>query len=620
MNLLESGHSILYLQRGFMKLKNIAIVAHVDHGKTTLVDGLLKQSETLSEREEISERVMDSGDIEKERGITITAKNCALRWKDFKINLLDTPGHADFGGEVERSLMMVDGVLLLVDAAEGPLPQTRFVLSKALEQKIHIGVVINKIDRPDERIEEVKHEIDDLFLDLATLLDIEDYDLDIPIFYASAKEGFARKSLEDTNDNLHPLLDFMISDFFPVPRVKEGKGLQFLVTNLGYSSYLGQQVIGRIQRGSIEKNQSYTLIGKEGNKNFKASSVSIYDALGTNEIEKASAGEIVLITGMENAKIGDSICDRDVLEPLPRIEVDPPTVSVTVSVNTSPLSGREGEYLTSRKLEEMLEDACKLNVSLQYSPTDDAKEFVLKGRGELQLAIVFEEIRRKGYELMVARPQVLLQEIDGQKCEPYESVVIDVPADSVGTITETLSKRKGHMQSLNPLGDDRNRVEFEIPSRGLIGYRSQFLTDTRGEGIMSSRFIGYRPYAGDMLSRQNGSLISDRDGKATPYALYNLLSSGKQFITPGEIVYEGQVIGEHVRTNELNINCVREKHLSSVRTAGKDENIILPPVQAMSVDFAMNWIDNDEWVEITPKTVRIRKKVLEKNKRSTVRK
>lgn len=603
-----------------MNLKNIAIVAHVDHGKTTLVDGLLKQSETLSEREEISERVMDSGDIEKERGITITAKNCALRWKGNKINLLDTPGHADFGGEVERSLMMVDGVCLLVDAAEGPLPQTRFVLSKALERRIKIGVVINKIDRPDERIEEVKAEIDDLFLDLATLLEIEDYDLDIPIFYASAKEGYAKTELDHANENLHPLLDFMVSDFFPKPVVNEGKGLQILVTNLGYSSYLGQQAIGRIQRGSIVKNQTYTLNGKEKEKNFKASSIQIYDALGTHEIDSAEAGEIVLITGMDEVKIGDSICDREFNEPLPRIEVDPPTVSVTVSVNTSPLSGREGEYLTSRKLEEMLEEACKLNVSLQYTPGDDPKEFSLKGRGELQLAIVFEEIRRRGFELMVARPQVLIQEIDGVNSEPYESVVIDVPSDCVGTVTETLSKRKGHMQSLNPLGDDRNRVEFEMPSRGLIGYRSQFLTDTRGEGIMSSRFIGYRPYAGDMLSRQNGSLISDRNGKATPYALFNLLSSGKQFITPGETVYEGQVIGEHVRTNELNVNCVREKHLSSMRTAGKDENIILPPVQKMSIDFAMNWIDNDEWVEITPQTIRIRKKVLEKNKRSTVRK
>lgn len=603
-----------------MKLKNMAIVAHVDHGKTTLVDGLLKQSQTLNEREEISDRVMDSGELERERGITITAKNCAIRWNDTKINLLDTPGHADFGGEVERSLMMVDGVLLLVDAAEGPLPQTRFVLSKAMERGIKIGVVINKIDRPDERIDDVKAEIDDLFLDLATFLDLGDYDLDIPIFYASAKEGYAKKSLDGPNENLHPLLDFMTSDFFLAPKINEGKGFQLLVTNLTYSSYLGQQAVGRIQRGKVKKNKSYSLVGEEKNKNFKVSDIQIFDGLGVTAIDSAEAGEIVLLAGMEDAKIGDSICDIEHIDALERITVDPPTVSVTVSVNTSPMSGREGEYLTSRKLEELLLDACRLNVALQFSPTSDPKEFELKGRGELQLGIVFEQIRRRGFELMVARPKVLFQEIDGQKHEPYELVVVDVPVDSVGSITESLSKRKGQMQSLNPLGENRNRLEFEIPSRGLIGYRSQFLNETKGEGTMSSRFIGHRPFAGDMLARQNGSLISDRAGKATPYALFNLLSSGKQFITPGEQVYEGQVIGEHSRTNELNVNCVREKHLSSMRTAGKDENIVLPPIQPMSVEFGMNWIDNDEWVEITPKNVRIRKKALEKNQRSTIRK
>lgn len=598
----------------------MAIVAHVDHGKTTLVDGLLKQSQTLGNREEIVDRVMDSGELERERGITITAKNCAINWNGMKINLLDTPGHADFGGEVERSLMMVDGVLLLVDAAEGPLPQTRFVLGKALERGIKIGVVINKIDRPDERIDEVKAEIDDLFLDLATFLDIEDYDFDIPVYYASAKEGFAKKELDDPSDNLHPLLDFMTSDFFPEPKISEGEGFQFLVTNLSFSSYLGQLAIGRIQRGKVKKNQNYTLVGEEKNRNFKVSNIQIFDALGTTEIDEAEAGEIVLLAGVNDVKIGDSVCEQSQIEPLERITVDPPTVSVTVSVNTSPMSGKEGDYLTSRKLEEMLEEACLHNVALQYSETEDPKEFELKGRGELQLAIVFEQIRRRGFELMVARPKVLFTEEDGKKMEPYESVVIDVPADCVGTITETLSKRKGVMQSLNPLGDDRNRVEFEIPSRGLIGYRSQFLTDTRGEGIMSSRYIGHKDYAGDMLSRQNGSLISDRSGKATPYALFNLLSSGKQFIRPGQQVYEGQVIGEHTRINELNVNVVREKHLSSVRTAGKDENISLPPVQPMNIEFAMNWIDNDEWVEITPQNIRIRKKVLDKSFRSTVRK
>jgi GTP-binding protein len=604
-----------------LNLKNIAIVAHVDHGKTTLVDGILGQSNTFGEREEIVERVMDSGDIEKERGITITAKNCAFNWNGTRINLLDTPGHADFGGEVERSLMMVDGILLLVDASEGCLPQTRFVLSKAMEQDIKIGVVINKIDRPDERIDEVIEEIHDLFLDLATMLDKGDFDLDFPIYYASAKEGFAKKEMEDENKDLTPLLDFMASDYFPEPKISEGEDFQLLVTNLTYSSYLGPQVIGRIKRGVVKKNQQYIHCDEAAkNKSFKVSNIQEFDALGTKEVEEGHAGEIVIISGIADAKIGDSICSKENIDPLPRIEIDPPTVSVTVSVNTSPNSGQEGDYLTSRKLEEFLQTACRHNVALQYSPTNDPKEFELKGRGELQLAIVFEEVRRQGFELMLARPQVLMKEYDGQKMEPYELVVMDIPNDDVGTITEALSNdRKGLMKNLVQIGENRTRLEFEIPSRGLIGYRSQFLTDTRGEGIMSSQFLGYKPYAGEMLARQNGAIIADRPGKATPYALFNLLSSGRQYIEPGETVFEGQVIGLHTKINDTNVNCVREKHLSAVRTAGKDVNIVLPPVQERTLEWALDWIDNDEWVLVTPKLVRIRKKVLEANKRSVVR-
>tara|TARA_B100000683_G_scaffold201857_1_gene195157 strand:- start:731 stop:2557 length:1827 start_codon:yes stop_codon:yes gene_type:complete len=603
-----------------LKLKNLAIVAHVDHGKTTLVDAILKQSETFDSREELEERVMDSGELEKERGITITAKNCAFSWKGAKINLLDTPGHADFGGEVERSLMMVDGILLLVDASEGPLPQTRFVLGKAMEQNLKIAVVINKIDRPDERIEEVIGEVEDLFLELATLLGKEDYDLDIPFYYASAKEGYAKKSLSDQNDNLHPLLDFMVSDFFPEPKVEKGENFQLLVTNLSYSNYLGPQVIGRIHRGVIKKHQSVILCDKSGqNKNQKISNIQIFDALGTREVQEAKAGEIVILSGIDNGMIGDTVTSREDVQALERIEIDPPTVSVTVSVNTSPGSGREGEYLTSRKLEEFLENACRHNVALKFNPTSDPKEFELKGRGELQLAIVFEEVRRAGFELMVARPEVLFKEIEGKKHEPFESVVLDVPNEDVGTVTEALSERKGKMVGLNPLGETRTRLEFEVPSRGLIGYRSKFLTDTRGDGLMSSRFIGHSPYAGDLLARQNGAIISDRQGKSTPYALFNLLSSGKQFIEPGEAVYEGQVVGEHSKTNDVNVNCVREKHLSSVRTAGKDQNIVLPPIQRRTLEWAMDWIDNDEWVEVTPKNIRIRKRSLSKNTRSVIR-
>ncbi len=603
-----------------LKLKNIAIVAHVDHGKTTLIDGLLKQSSSVDQRKELEERVMDSNELEKERGITISAKNCAIRWKDTKINLLDTPGHADFGGEVERSLMMVDGILLLVDASEGPLPQTRFVLGKALERKLRIGVVVNKIDRPDERIDEVIEEIETLFLDLATFLGLEDYDLDIPFYYASGKDGYAKAKRDEPSENLFPLLDFMVSDFFPAPTVGEGEGLQLLVTNLKYSSYLGQQIVGRIHRGEIKKGLMYTHCDRDRkDKNFRVSNVQIFDSLGTAEVSSASAGEIAIISGLEGAQIGDSLVSQENVEPLERVEVDPPTVSVTVSVNTSPGSGREGEYLTSRKLSDYLENACRNNVALQFEPTEDAKVFELKGRGELQLVIVFEEIRRQGFELMVARPRVVFKEIDDQRHEPFERVVLDIPTDSVGTITELLSSRKGIMSGLLPLNEERTRLEFECPSRSLIGYRSQFLTDTRGEGTMSSEFLGYRPYAGDLLSRQNGAIISDRAGKTTPYALFNLLSNGKQFVRPGEQVYEGMVVGEHTRKNDTVVNAVREKHVSAVRTAGKDENIILPPVPERTLDWALSWIDDDEWVEITPINVRIRKKILESNKRTVIR-
>lgn len=602
-----------------MNLKNIAIVAHVDHGKTTLVDEILKQSGVYGERDEIVERVMDSGDLEKERGITITAKNCAITWKDTKINILDTPGHADFGGEVERSLMMVDGIMLLVDAAEGPLPQTRFVLSKAIERGIKIGVFINKIDRDDERHAEVKDEVEDLILELIDQSGIEDYDFEFPFFYGSGRSGYASFDPAAREGSLIPLLDFFVGDYYPEPQFETEGGTQLLVTNLGYSPYLGQLAIGRVQRGELVANKQYTLIGKEKNRNFKVSDLQMYDGLGQAKAEKAIAGEIAIIAGIEGVHIGDTIASVENPEPLERIEVDPPTVSVQVSVSTSPLSGQEGEYLTSRKLEEFLIEAIKKNVSLAYAPTDDPKVFELKARGELQIAVVFEEIRRAGFELMIARPQVLFKEIDGAQYEPYEKVVLDVPSESTGAVTEKLSTRKGQMVGMNPVGDSRTRIEFEIPSRGLIGYRSQFLTDTRGEGLMSSYFLEYRPYAGKMLSRQNGALISDRAGVTTPYALFNLLSSGRQFVVPQDKVYEGMVIGEHTRTNDLNVNCVREKHLTSVRTAGKDENIALPPVPKMTLEMALDWIDDDEWVEVTPLNIRIRKKELAANKRHVKR-
>ncbi len=601
-------------------LKNIAVVAHVDHGKTTMVDKLLQQSGTFGERDEIQDRVMDSGELERERGITIKAKNCAIFWNDCKINLLDTPGHADFGGEVERSLMMVDGVLLLVDAAEGCLPQTRFVLSKAMQRGIKIGVVVNKVDRPDSRIDEVKGEIEDLLLELATFHEIGDFDLDIPFLYASGRDGWCSESPDEPTDNLKILLDFMASDYYPVPQFNKETNLKLLVTNLSYSSYLGPLIIGRIQEGKVDKSQQATIIGKTKTKNFKVTGIQVYDKLGTSDVDVAEAGEIVIISGIDDGQIGDTICTSKDDTPLKRIEVEPPTVGVFVSVNTSPLSGQEGEYLTSRKLEEFLEDSCRHNVSLKYEPTDDPKVYKLMGRGELQLAIVFEELRRAGFEFMLSRPEVLFGEENGQKTEPYEKLVLDIPSDATGAVTEKLAGRKGLMESMIPIGDTRTRMEFIVPSRGLIGYRSRFLTDTRGEGIMSSEYLGYRNYAGDMLARQNGAIIADRAGKLTPYALFNLLSLGKQFVLPGEKCYEGMVIGEYSKVNDTNVNAVREKHLSSVRTAGKDVNIILPPIQPRTLDWALDWIDTDEWVEVTPESIRIRKKVLEANKRSVVRK
>lgn len=602
-----------------MKLKNIAIVAHVDHGKTTLVDQLLKQSGLFSAHESVAERVMDSGDLERERGITIKAKNCAINWKGTKINLLDTPGHADFGGEVERSLMMVDGILLLVDASEGPLPQTRFVLSKALERGIRVAVFINKVDRPDERIDEVKNEVEDLLLEIGSNAGVE-VNMDIAFMFGSGRSGYASYDKNKRDGNLEPMLDFLVSDYYPDPKVDKEGPSQLLVTNLSYSNYLGALMVGRIQRGVIESGKQIMWIGRDNkSKVFKVTSLQIFSGLGMASVEKAEAGEIVIVSGFESGDIGDTLCSVEKPEALPRIEVEPPTVSVQVSVNTGPMSGKEGEYLTSRRLEEFLIDATRKNVSLKYEPTEDPKVFILKARGELQVAVVFEEIRREGFELMIARPQVITKEIDGVLMEPFERLVLDVPNDSTGTITEKMASRKGRLEAMVPFGEGRTRMEFHVPSRGLIGYRSTFLTDTKGQGLMSSYFVGYEPFVGKMLARQNGALISDRAGKITPYALFNLLSSGKQFVLPTETTYEGQVVGEHTRPNDLNVNVCREKHLSSVRTAGKDENIILPPIPNRSLDWALDWIDDDEWVEVTPKSIRIRKKELDQSKRKVTR-
>jgi GTP-binding protein len=602
------------------QLKNLAIVAHVDHGKTTLIDQIFKQAGIYSSHEVQEERVMDSGELEREKGITIRAKNCAINWKGCRINLLDTPGHADFGGEVERSLMMVDGVVLLVDAAEGPLPQTRFVLTKAVERGLKVAVAINKVDRHDARIEEVEKEIEDLFLEIATMTQREDFDIGFPIFYGSGRTGYMSQDKNARSGDLSPLLDFFVADYFPPPRVAgEGK-FQMLIANLSYSNYLGTLVIGRIERGVVKMNEQCMWIGADKQKTFKVSGIQIFDGLKQTTVDSAIAGEIIILSGLDHAEIGDSLTAVDAPEALPRIEVEPPTVSVNVSVNTSPLAGREGEYMTSRNLEEFLNEATRKNVSLKYAPTDDPKVYSLKARGELQIAIVFEELRRSGYEIMLSRPTVITKTGEnGETLEPFERLVVDIPNESTGAITEKLSQRKGKMESMLPLGEGRTRMEFSIPSRGLIGYRGVFLTDTRGQGLMSSYFLGYFPSVGKMLGRNNGAIISDRSGKTTMYGLFNLLSSGKQFVKDGEEVYEGMVVGEHTRTNDLNVNVCREKHVSAVRTAGKDENMVLPSLPDRTLEWALDWIDDDEWVEVTPKNLRIRKKELVGNKRSVIR-
>jgi GTP-binding protein len=515
--------------------------------------------------------------------------------------------------------MMVDGILLLVDASEGPLPQTRFVLSKAMERGIRVGVFINKVDRADERIDEVQAEVEDLLLELASMSG-QDVDLDIPFYYGSGRNAYVSRDKNRREGNMDDLLDFLVSDYYPSPKFDKTGPAQLLITNLSYSNYLGSLMVGRIQRGSIANGKQLAHIPADGKvKTFKVTSLQIFDGLGMATVDTAEAGEIVIVSGLESGDIGDTLADTQKPEALPRIEVEPPTVSVQVSVSTSPMSGREGEYLTSRKLEEFLLDATRKNVSLKYEATNDPKVFILKARGELQVAVVFEEIRRAGFELMIARPQVITKEIDGVLMEPFERLVLDVPNESTGVITEKMAIRKGRLEAMSPFGEGRTRMEFHTPSRGLIGYRSTFLTDTKGQGLMSSYFVGYEPHVGKMLARQNGALISDRAGKITPYALFNLLSSGKQFVLPTEQTYEGQVVGEHTRPNDLNVNVCREKHLSSVRTAGKDENVILPPITPRTLDWALDWIDEDEWVEVTPQSIRIRKKELNQTLRKVTR-
>ena len=584
-------------------LRNIAIIAHVDHGKTTLVDGLLQQSGTFSDHAVVEERIMDSGDLEKERGITITSKNTAILYKDVKINIVDTPGHADFGGEVERSLNLVDGVLLLVDSSEGPLPQTRFVLKKALEKQLPVILVINKIDKPDARVDEVVQETYDLFIDL----DANDEQIEFPIIYTNAKDGIAVNNIEDVQKDLTPLFDLIIN-YFEGPKTSDSSNTQFLVTNLAYDPYVGQVAIGRLDSGILNINEKYSLCTE--NKivnNIKLSALYTFKGLERTSVDSLESGDIIAIAGIENINIGDTIADNINPEPLPRISVDQPTVSIFFHVNNSPFAGREGKYVTSRNLIERLEKEVLSNVSLHVSLTEKTDVFEVKGRGELQMAVLIETMRREGYEFMVSRPEVITKDIDNQLHEPVENVYIDIPEDYVGTVTKNLSSRKGKMSSLMNNGFGRATLEFEIPSRGLIGFRNQFLTETRGAGIMNTLFDSYKPWFGDIPQRTSGVLVADRDGKVTTYASLAMVDRGILFIPPGTMVYKGMIVGERNNEGDLVVNITKEKKLTNHRASGSDDTVPLRPPQLMSLDQCLEFISDDEFVEITPKSIRLRK-------------
>ncbi|PMP61308.1 MAG: translational GTPase TypA [Sulfurihydrogenibium sp.] len=592
-------------------IRNIAIIAHVDHGKTTLVDAMLKQSGLFRDNEEVVERVMDSMDLERERGITIMAKNTAVRYKNYKINIVDTPGHADFGGEVERTLKMVDGVILLVDAAEGPMPQTRFVLKKALEANLTPIVVINKIDRPDARIQEVINEIYDLFIDL----DATEDQLEFPILYTIGKEGIAKEDLNDDSKDLKPLFEKII-EYIPAPTYDEDANLQFLITSLDYDNFVGRLAIGRIFNGHVKQNQQVSVVKRDG-RIIKGTVRVLYTYEGLKKIEtkEAKAGDIVAIAGLEDITIGETIADPENPVALPPITVEEPTISMIFSVNDSPFAGRSGKFLTSRHLRDRLYKETLTNVAIRVQDTESPDSFLVMGRGELQLSILAEMMRREGYEFQVSKPEVIVKEENGKKLEPVERVLIDIPEQYVGTVTQKLGSRKGRMVNMVNHGFGRVRLEFIIPSRGLMGYRSEFKTDTRGEGILNTIFEGWEEWQGEIKTRINGALIADREGVATPYAIFGLQDRGIFFIEPGTEVYEGMVVGEHNRENDLDVNVTREKKLTNVRAAGSDENIKIVPAKKMDFERAMEWINETELIEVTPDAIRIRKKVLQASKR-----
>ena len=593
------------------KIRNVAIIAHVDHGKTTLVDALLRQSHVFRENEQVRERVMDSNDLEKERGITILSKNTSVMYNDIKINIVDTPGHADFGGEVERVLKMVDGVLLLVDAFEGAMPQTREVLKKALSLNLKPIVVINKIDRPGANPEKVVDQVLDLFIELGA----NDEQLDFPVIYASAKNGIAKMSLDEESDNVHCIFETIIEKI-SAPNCEVEGPAQLLVSNIDYDDYLGRIAVGRIERGTITLGMPVAVCKKEDKiVNGKVAKLFTYMGLKKVEVEQVSAGDIVALSGIEDINIGDTICDINNPEKIPFVDIDEPTVSMTFSVNDGPFAGKEGQFVTSRHIRDRLFKELERNVSLRVKETDRAESFEVSGRGELHLSVLIETMRREGFELLVSRPKVIFKEIDGVKCEPIERLVVNVPDDAIGNVIEKLGRRKGEMVNMEPAEEGHTKVEFKIPARGLIGYRTEFMTDTKGNGTMNSIFDCYEPYKGEIQSRVRGTLVAFEAGTAVTYGLYNAQERGELFIGPGTEVYEGMIVGLNSRGEDIAINVCKEKHLTNTRASGSDDALrLVPPIQ-FSLEKAIEFIADDELVEVTPKNIRLRKKILDSKTR-----
>ena len=592
-------------------IRNIAIIAHVDHGKTTLVDAMLRQSGTFRENEQVRDRVMDSMDLERERGITIMAKNTAVRYRDVKINIVDTPGHADFGGEVERVLKMVDGVMLLVDAAEGCLPQTRFVLRKALEARLPAIAVVNKIDRSDARPAEVVDEIYELFLDL----DANDEQIEFPILYAVSREGTAKRKLEDQSENLQPLFE-QIVESIPAPRELRTDSLQLLVANLDYNDYVGRLAIGRIFSGEIKIGDQIAVVKPDRSiQKTRVSQLYAFEGLKREPVESAGFGEIVALAGIENINIGDTITSVENPNPLPSIAVDEPTIAMIFGVNNSPFAGREGRFVTSRQIKERLDKEILGNVAIRVEETESPDQFKVSGRGELQLAILIEMMRREGYELQVSKPEAITRRVEGKTLEPIEAVVIDCPDEFIGVITEALGRRKGQMTKMVNHGTGRVRLEFEAPSRGLIGFRNEFLTETKGTGLLNTMFLRWGEWQGPMRGRSTGSLVADRTGETTTYALYNLQERGTLFVRPGTRVYEGMIVGENARAVDLDVNAIKEKKLTNMRASTADEAMRLVPPKELSLEQALEFIADDELVEVTPESIRLRKRVLPANMR-----